>query len=416
MATIRMPPLHPKQAEIVHDPTRFVVAPCGRRFGKTRGAVVKLLAEAFTAPRSISFWVAPIYKQTRVPWRLMTRLVRRIPGTTILKAERIIRLPNEAEIAFHTGDDPHSLQSEGLHYCVLDECHDMPQDVWTEAVRPSLMDTGGRALLIGRGGAKTWYYDAFQRGLSDDPEWRSYHFTSYDNPHLDPAEIDAYLADPDIPETVKQQHVFAEFVDESGDVFRFVRDAAKLRPEDARNSGCYVFVDIADSYDFNAVAVVARDGERICQLYADRWNRVPVEDTIARVQAVADRFRGACAFDATSMGGGFAAQWLNRGQRRWQPVKFNGENKRGMVNHLQALLETHRIDLLRPVPGEPSQFQYDELLNYQATKLPSGAYRYEAPSGKHDDMVTALMGACWLAKEDIGIRARDSRLVRDLVM
>lgn len=37
----------------------------------------------------------------------------------------------------------------------------------------------------------------------------------------------------------------------------------------------------------------------------------------------------------------------------------------------------------------------DELKDYGYERLPSGRYRYGAPSGKHDDGVCALMLAYW---------------------
>lgn len=394
-----MPPLHPNQARIVSDETRFIAAPCGRRFGKTRGALAKVFGVALGGPRRICFWVAPRYKQTRVPWRLAKRLARKIPGTQILEAERIIRFPNESEIAFHTGDDPGSLQSEGLAFAVIDESHDIHNDVWHEAIRPSLMDTGGGALAVGRGGPRNWFYDLWQKGNAGEPGYAAYHFSSYDNPYLDPGEIDDYLADPNIPESVKRAHVFAEFAAEEGDVFRRVRECSSVRPaEPVRGARYCGFLDLADTHDFNAVVAFRVDGDHAdcpTQVLADRWNRVDLSVTVGRAHDYARRFPGTWYIDASSLGGAIAREHFPR----FIPFKFTNESKRNLVNVLRGRLENDAVKLLHPESNNAARAQFDELIDFTAKQLPSGLYRYEAPDGKHDDLAVAVMGAVFHAAE-----------------
>lgn len=394
-----MPNLHANQRAIVFDESRFIVAPCGRRFGKTRGAIAWALSEMAKQERGVGFWVAPRYKQTRVPWRLMRRLTRQVPGTTILEAERIIRLPNESEAAFHTGDDPGSLQSEGLRWVVIDEAHDVHADVWHEAIRPSLMDTGGRALVVGRGAQRGWFYDLWQKGNAGEPGYRSFHFSSFDNPYLDPAEIDAYLNDPNIPESVKRAHVFAEFVADEGDVFRRVRECSCVRPAEPVRGARYVgFLDLADTHDFNGLVAFRVDGDFAdcpTQVVSDRWNRVDLSITVGRANDYARRYPGEWYIDASSLGGAIAREHFPT----FIPFRFTNESKRNLVNVLRGRLENDAVRLLDPTSSNAAQAQYDELIDFQATQLPSGLYRYEAPSGKHDDLAVAVMGAVFHAAD-----------------
>ena len=75
---------------------------------------------------------------------------------------------------------------------VMDEYADMRSYVWEEILRPALADRKGGALFIGTPMGRNHFYDLYTYAkLADDATYTAYHFTSYDNPTLDPAEIDA---------------------------------------------------------------------------------------------------------------------------------------------------------------------------------------------------------------------------------
>ena len=63
--------LKPKASAIFDDPARFVVAVCGRRFGKSYMACGKALHKALSKPRSNVLLVAPTYEMSKaVLWRV----------------------------------------------------------------------------------------------------------------------------------------------------------------------------------------------------------------------------------------------------------------------------------------------------------------------------------------------------------
>ena len=58
--------LKPKASAVFADPARFVVATCGRRFGKSYLSVAKALHKALAKPRSNCLMLAPTHEMASV--------------------------------------------------------------------------------------------------------------------------------------------------------------------------------------------------------------------------------------------------------------------------------------------------------------------------------------------------------------
>jgi phage terminase large subunit-like protein len=74
---------------------------------------------------------------------------------------------------------------------VLDEYAFMKEEVWELIILPALTRTEGGALFIGTPDGKNHFYTLYQRGLSGDPDWKSWHFASSTNPFLPIKEIES---------------------------------------------------------------------------------------------------------------------------------------------------------------------------------------------------------------------------------
>jgi phage terminase large subunit-like protein len=73
---------------------------------------------------------------------------------------------------------------------VLDEYAFMKEEVWEVIILPALTRTEGGALFIGTPDGKNHFWDLYLRGLNpDEPDWRSWHFVSAENPFLPKKEI-----------------------------------------------------------------------------------------------------------------------------------------------------------------------------------------------------------------------------------
>jgi hypothetical protein len=102
-----------------------------------------------------------------------------------------ITLINGAKIYVRGSDRPDTLRGVSLTYLVLDEVADIKPDTWEKVLRAALSDKKGKALFIGTPKGRNWFYDMYNLGESqEDEEWKSWHFTTKDNPLIDPKEID----------------------------------------------------------------------------------------------------------------------------------------------------------------------------------------------------------------------------------
>ncbi len=209
-----------KQTEIFESDSRFTVAMCGRRFGKNEVASLMAIDHAtqpdkrpFGADDSaVVWWVGPTYNQTlkygfekvleKVPPRI-------IDGDPKRSAPFEIDFFNGSRIEFYSFDRPSSLQGAGVDFMIIDEAAYMPESVWQNDLRPMLLDNTGGALLISKPMGENWFATRHEWGRdASKPEWSSVHATSYDNPWVDDAEIDA--AKRTTPEQVFRQEYLAD--------------------------------------------------------------------------------------------------------------------------------------------------------------------------------------------------------------
>ena len=194
--------LHDKQAEIFYDPTRFKVVAAGRRFGKSYLAAVTLFVEASKTSKVRSdgvvvdlaleevYYVAPTFDQgKKILWPLLKELGHELIANKWENTGELL-LINGRRISIKGSDRPDSLRGVGLSYVVMDEYAFMKEEVWELIISPALTRTEGGALFIGTPDGKNHFYTLYRRGLSGDPDWKSWHFASETNPFLPRKEIE----------------------------------------------------------------------------------------------------------------------------------------------------------------------------------------------------------------------------------
>jgi phage terminase large subunit-like protein len=377
---ITLPPLHTGQRPIAGHPARFRVLGCGRRWGKTRLGAALCIAEALEGRRA--WWVAPSYPVANVGWRLIRRMGVQIPGADIRQVDRLITMPTGGEVQVRSADNPDSLRGEGLDFVVLDECAFIKEDAWLEAIRPALSDREGRAMFISTPKGRNWFWRAFQQGL--DPkqtEWASWQLPTSDNPHINPAEIEA--ARHGLPERVFRQEYLAEFLEDAGGVFRRVMEAAtavSAQPETGRQ---YVFgVDWGQSNDFTVIAVMDTKSKAMCHL--DRFNQIDYAVQRGRLMALYEQYRPVQVIAETNAMGQPIIEELQRQGAPISPFTTTNATKTAAIDALALAFEQGTITIL------PDPVLIGELQAYEQDKLPSGLRRFGAPQGMHDDTVMAL--------------------------
>jgi len=230
------------QQKVFADTTRFKIVTAGRRCGKSRLSAVSLLIEGLNCPEGSSvMYIAPTIGQARtIIWDLLHDL-----GRQVIKSSHVnnleITLVNGRKILVRGADNPDSLRGVSLTYVVLDETAFIKQDIWEKVIRASLSDKKGRALFISTPSGRNWFYDIYKLGLDgEDPEWKSWLFTTEDNETIDPKEVEA--AKRGLSSFAFKQEYLASFDNAGSDIFK--EEWFKTKPEPSE--GQYVVaIDLA---------------------------------------------------------------------------------------------------------------------------------------------------------------------------
>ena len=289
--------LLPWQQKVWNDPVRFQVIAAGRRTGKSRLAAWKLIIEGLAATKGSVFYVAPTQGQARdIMWDMLLEL-----GNPVIASSHVnnlqIKLVNGATIALKGADRPETMRGVSLKFLVMDEYADMKPEVWEQILRPALADQKGSAMFIGTPMGRNHFYDLYTYAcVSDDDTFAGYHFTSYDNPLLDNAEIEA--AKKSMSTFSFRQEFMASFEAQGSELFK--EDYIKFDDEEPNGGEYYIAVDLAGFADVQkvttktkrldqtAISVVkaSDNGWWVANIIHGRWG---VEETARRIfEAVRD--------------------------------------------------------------------------------------------------------------------------------
>ena len=212
--------LLPWQQEVFKDETRFKVIAAGRRCGKSRLAATTLLIEALRCPvGSAVLYVAPTNGQARqIIWDVLMELGREVIQSSHINNQNIMTI-NGASIYVRGADRPDTLRGVSLTYAVLDEVADIKPEAWEQVIRASLSDKKGKAMFIGTPKGRNWFYDLYKLGQEEsDQDWKSWHFTTKDNPLIDPTEIES--AKKTLSTFAFKQEYMASFTNAGSNVFK----------------------------------------------------------------------------------------------------------------------------------------------------------------------------------------------------
>jgi hypothetical protein len=366
---------------------RFRLLACGRRWGKTKVGAVEFLLMLFTCPEgSVGYCVAPTFAHTRKQWKEIKYYCPKELITNINLSAHVITLLGNRDIYFKSADGADSMRGDAVAVLWMDEGAQIQEDRWTLELRPSLMDTHGKAIFTGTPAGKNWYFQLYTRG--QDPaqsDYKSFAFSSYTNPYLDPKEIDEFKRD--MPELAYRQEILAEFLDEVGSVFRGVKACISGSPEEPQPNKKYVVgVDLARTVDFTVIVVMDTDGH-VC--YFDRTSQLDWPFQEKRIVSVCQRYNNArCLIDSSGVGDPVYSN-LRRQNIQVEGYKFTNASKSDLIEHLSMAIENRTISY----PDIPVLLSELGLFGYKQDK--GGLIHYNAPEGYHDDCVIALALAAW---------------------
>lgn len=224
--------LTPCQKEIDQSPARYKIIRAGRKFGKTTYAMYQAL-KWLGPPNSRIWFLAATYRQAKlITWNEFKRLIpheamKRKPNDTDLT----ITLKNGSELSLLGTDDMDMLRGPAPDGVIFEEAALHKRDVWYEVIRPNLMVKKAPALFISTPKGFNWFKDLEDAArlscLQGGDEWAVFHRTVYDNPHIDPKEIEQAKRDCDNDQIWRQEYM-AEYESSVGRVFASFSDARHM--------------------------------------------------------------------------------------------------------------------------------------------------------------------------------------------
>ena len=219
--------LHKAQSQIAKCPKRFRVVNCGRRFGKTSLAITELAGKAYAKKDRKVCYIAPTLQQARdIAWVELVKVCEPIILKKLESPQHQLTVQTQdggKSLIFLRGwESVDTLRGQAFDFLVVDEIASMRnwESNWNEVLRPTLTDRAGEVLFISTPKGFNHFYDLFNKSSDKEKgtEYASFHFTSYDNPHISKDELDK--ARKEISEDQFAQEYLADFRKQEGLVYK----------------------------------------------------------------------------------------------------------------------------------------------------------------------------------------------------
>ncbi len=304
------PTLHQKQQEIVQSKARFKVIRAGRRSGKTTLEVEDMAFEAVSGKDRNIFYIAPTQIQAReIIWEMMKK---RLSGIAKFHEQRLeITVPTVdggySTIKLAGWENRENFRGKAAYKEVFDETDTMKDFFmgWQEIFRPALIDTGGSATFIGTPKKENPNLRRLEKIAETDSDYKAFHFSSLDNPHLPEAE--KIKAKEELDVTTYKQEILAEYVENAGALFKYDVLIDLFSNTVTKNDSKYLIVDIADD---GSDKTIFSFWEGLEEYRREEFERLNTESIIQKIREYASDQRipySHIAVDAIGVGAGVAS-------------------------------------------------------------------------------------------------------------
>lgn len=377
--------LHKGQVDVFNDNHRFRVVNAGRRWGKTVLSQVITLDWATKNP-GLYWIVSPTYRQAKqIHWRHLLSFVPREYVEKKNEVELSITLKNGSVIELKGAENPDALRGVKLRGLVIDEIASIRNWdwLWNEVLRATLTDYEAPALFISTPKGYNHFHELYTMGQQSGGDYKSWRFTSYDNPYIPEGDIDN--AKKELTEDTFAQEYLGDFRKHTGLAHKPWDRAIHLLdefevPETWQRARGFDFGEL----HFTGSVRIAIDQD-------DNWFiDVCYLNNTANVKGHAD------AILAEDYGLGFTPKWGDPSGKQWmadfrihgvniEPAnKEVGQGFRGWVEYCVERVN----ERLKPIPGH-------------TVRLPDGRIIENAPrlfvikNGRTDKLVSQIEQLSW---------------------
>ena len=365
--TIELNNPHEGQRAVLESDARFKVLMCGRRWGKSLISKNISITEALAG--RVTGYVTPTYHLAKV---FFDDIAKIIPSEIAQanKSDLTFKFVTGGEIRFFTGERLDNFRGLRLHNVIIDEAAYIPhlQDAWNNAIRPTLTDFEGKALFISTPRGKDFFYNLYLRNSGD---WKSFKYTTYDNPFIKVSEIDD--AKNSLPISAFEQEFMANPSENAANPFGIDFIRQNIQTLSNSNPICYG-IDLAKSYDYTVILGLDINGA-VCSLdrFQSDWNA-----TKAKIRELKNVPK---LIDATGVGDPIVEE-LQREDYLIEGFKFTSTSKQQLMEGLVTSIQQGNVKY-------PDGILVDELSIFEYVYTANGV-KYSAPNGMHDDCVCAL--------------------------
>jgi len=188
--------LHQTQAIVAQDDHDFRVVDCGRQWGKTTLAVEEMKAYPNTPHNEIAYFATTFDQARNIAWAMLKDSTRpawdRPPNESRLELWLRTKGKELSRITLRGFENIETARGQQFDLLVIDEVAFMRnwKYAWQSVLEPTLAFRRGKALFISTPQGFNHFHDLYELGQTENKFYKSWKFTSYDNPFLDRERIE----------------------------------------------------------------------------------------------------------------------------------------------------------------------------------------------------------------------------------
>ena len=281
-------------------------------------------------------YVAPTFQQARdIAWNQLKRDLREVANFNEARLE--INLVNGSTIFLKGWEAIETLRGQRFDLVVLDEVAMMRNFKlnWQEVIRPTLTDTKGEALFISTPKGFNHFYDLTNLE-SKDTDYKSFHFTTYDNPFIPKEEIEK--AKQELTEDRFAQEYLADFRKTEGLVYKEfdrVRHVFSKEPQ----SVVKTFGGVDFGFTNPCAAITIKKDKYAVYWVTDEWYKTNQTDSQIADYVTALKWEE-CYPDPESPA---AIEELKKRGANVREVVKNKDSIKNGINTVRELFKTNRL-------------------------------------------------------------------------
>jgi phage FluMu gp28-like protein len=349
----------------------------GRQFGKTMLGINQMLYWAINDKGCNIAWITPVYKQGKKVFSEMERATASSGLFDFNKSDLIIS-GFGSTITFFSGERPDNIRGNTFDYLIIDEFAFTRAELWDEVLSATVLVKGKKVLFISTPKGKNHFHKVCMQPNYDE-RYKYFHFTSYDNPMIHPADLEERKRS--MPDHIFRQEYLAEFIDNASGLFRNVRTSVATSEP---NNKAYAGLDIGRADDYTVLTILNDNGHMI---YVERWRQDEWSKIIDKVAEVIKRFNAVTVVEVNNQGDVFFEMLQTKCRNNVYPFTTTSKSKPMLIEDLALAFEQNDIRIMEHA------WLIDELENFTYIyNINTRKVQYSAPSGMHDDgvMSTAL--------------------------